>query len=262
MVEVEWAARTNVGGRANNQDAWFATRPVWAVADGMGGHAAGEVASRMAVDALRDLGGRPVVTEQQLVDAIAAAEQAIAEAGRPHGGRGMGTTLTGIALVAGEDRDAVVVFNVGDSRVYRSRGHDLVQLTHDHSLVQELVDRGDITSEAARTHPRRNMITRSLGTGGTLEIDCRIELLRNGDRFLVCSDGLTNELTDDEIADHLAYGTPAAAANALIADALDAGGHDNVTVVVVDIDAVGPIGGFDDPDRTVASRTITPTPDR
>ncbi len=149
----------------------------------------------------------------------------------------MGTTATGLAALETAGADHLMVFNIGDSRVYRLSGDRLEQLTVDHSEVQELVLAGVITREQARTHPRRNVVTRALGSDAGLLPDHWLLPAIGGDRYLICSDGLFSELPDDVILPLLAVGPPQHAAEALVAAANDAGGHDNVTAVVVDIDS-------------------------
>jgi protein phosphatase len=149
----------------------------------------------------------------------------------------MGTTATGLAALETAGGDHLMVFNVGDSRVYRLSGGRLEQLTVDHSEVQELVLAGVITKEQARTHPRRNVVTRALGSDASMMPDHWLLPAIGGDRYLVCSDGLFSELPDEVIRPLLAAGTPQQAADALVSAANDAGGRDNVTVVVVDIES-------------------------
>src|SRR5689334_2642543 len=149
----------------------------------------------------------------------------------------MGTTATGLAALETAGGDHLMVFNVGDSRVYRLSGGLLEQLTVDHSEVQELVLAGVITKEQARTHPRRNVVTRALGSDASMMPDHWLLPAIGGDRYLVCSDGLFSELPDEVIRPLLAAGTPQQAADALVSAANDAGGRDNVTVVVVDIES-------------------------
>mgnify|MGYP000917272279 CR=1 FL=1 len=233
MPELCWAARTDVGRRrAKNEDAFTAATPIFAVADGMGGHARGDVAAAMAIDALRTV--PPTFQRTELLEAIRQAHQEISRLAAETGGLGMGTTLTGIAFGGARD-GALLVFNVGDSRVYRLRAGALEQLTHDHSVVQELLDAGDITEADIATHPERNVVTRSLGDGGHLAIDWHQTNTVDGDRYLVCSDGLVKEVDDDAIGAILADHDPTAAAEGLIERALANGGRDNVTVAVVEV---------------------------
>ena len=236
MIRFNHGAATSVGRvRQVNEDRFLAVPPLFVVADGMGGHGSGDVASTIAIEEMSACAAlRPLFTEAVLT-ALEHANRHISE--RDKASR-MGTTVTGLAgLEAADGGDQLMVFNIGDSRVYRLAGHRLEQLTVDHSEVQELVLAGVITREQARTHPRRNVVTRALGSASGQRPDHWLLPPVTGDRYLVCSDGLFSELPDDAILPLLAAGAPQQAADALVAAACDAGGHDNVTVVVVDIDA-------------------------
>lgn len=243
MIVLDWGALTDVGRtRKLNEDAVLAMAPVFLIADGMGGHAAGEVASALAVDVFGALAtvDRPLTTAAVLT-AIRTANDAIVRAGASsEATAGMGTTAVGLAVVRADGADQLLGFNVGDSRLYRYDGLlGLRQLSTDHSLVQELIDRGDIRPEEARAHPQRNVITRMLGTPEAVEPDTWLLAVAPGDRFLICSDGLTTEVTDDQIAAVLAeHRDPRVVAGRLVEAALAHGGRDNVTVIVVDVSAV------------------------
>lgn len=233
---VEVGATTAVGRvREHNEDAYVVRERVFAVADGMGGHAAGEVASALAIEAMDRLAEHDPITPELVKAALSDANSSIIAAGvAERRRRGMGTTLTGVALTGGEDARRWLVFNLGDSRVYRLADGRLEQVTVDHSEVQELVDAGYITRTEAAIHPARNIITRSLG----LELDPEPDLWElepaGEETFLVCSDGLTGELRDAEIARILTDAPDAqAAADLLCAAAEESGGRDNITVVVV-----------------------------
>ncbi|KAB7745516.1 serine/threonine-protein phosphatase [Nostocoides sp. F2B08] len=233
---VEVGARTAVGRvREHNEDAYLVRDRVFAVADGMGGHAAGEVASALAIEAMDRLSEHDPITPELVVAAVSDANASIIEAGlAERRRRGMGTTLTGVALIGPASARRWLVFNLGDSRVYRFADGRLDQLTVDHSEVQELVDAGYITRTEAAIHPARNIITRSLGLELDPEPDVWDRDPSGEETFLVCSDGLTGELRDAEIARILADAPSAqAAADLLCAAAEDAGGRDNITVVVV-----------------------------
>ena len=203
----------------------------------MGGHAAGEVASQLAVTEFARLAEQAPVRAEDLTETVRRANEHILSASAERDDRlGMGTTLTGIGVVGSEQGEQLAVFNVGDSRVYRLTGGQLGQLTVDHSAVQELVDAGRLTAEAARSHPRRNVVTRSLGSNPGPAPDVWLVQPVPGDRYLVCSDGLTGEVEDSVIAELLStIPDPQAAADQLVRRALAAGGHDNVTVVVLDV---------------------------
>jgi protein phosphatase len=235
-LQLVWAAASDPGRvRANNQDAAAADRSLFVVADGMGGHAAGEVASRVAVESMREsaVGG-----DGGLVDAVRIANRAIYDQATDNPSlRGMGTTLAAIALLRDADGSTRMhVVNVGDSRVYLLRDGALEQITEDHSLVAELEREGRLTPEEARTHPQRNIVTRVLGNSPDVDVDeFPIDPFR-GDRYLLCSDGLFNEVTDGEIASVLRQEhDPQRAVDELVRRANDAGGRDNITVVVVDV---------------------------
>ena len=235
MIRFSHGAATSVGRvRQVNEDRFLAVPPLFVVADGMGGHGSGDVASTIAIQEMSACAAlRPLFTEAVLT-ALEHANRHIMESDEA---TRMGTTVTGLAGLETAGGDHLMVFNIGDSRVYRLAGHRLEQLTVDHSEVQELVLAGVITKEQARTHPRRNVVTRALGSESGLLPDHWPLPAVTGDRYLICSDGLFSELPDEVILPLLAAGAPQQAADALVAAACDAGGHDNVTVVVVDIDA-------------------------
>ena len=232
---LSWAARTDIGRRRSaNEDSVLVGLPIFAVADGMGGHAAGDRASAAVAERLsRESGPFAELSalEQAFIDAGTAID-ALAE-GIPIG---VGTTITGAALVNDGPLPSFLVFNIGDSRVYRFERNELNQVTIDHSVVQELVDAGVIAPEMADNHPESNVITRALGFHDEPLPDIWRIPARAGMRLLICSDGLTKEVGDDRLRLHLASGMPAAeTANALIDAALAAGGRDNVTLIVVDV---------------------------
>jgi protein phosphatase len=221
--------------RQGNEDNLFVRAPLFVVADGMGGAQAGEVASEMAVGAFAD--GLPEGDpRERLVEVIQGANARIHERSRQDSQRaGMGTTLTA-AYVAD---DAVVVAHVGDSRCYLLRGGDLVRLTRDHSLVGELVARGKLTEEQAEAHPQRSVITRALGPEPTVQVDVDVYPARPGDLFLVCSDGLTSMVPEAEVKRILVSGDRLdQVGRRLIAAANDAGGRDNITVVLFRLEEI------------------------
>ena len=236
---VRSGAATHVGRvRDHNEDAVVAGSRVFAVADGMGGHAAGEVASRIVADALAELDERPPARPEDVAGALHEANKRMldSEASHPEQG-GMGTTATGLTLLEDEGRSDWLVFNVGDSRVYRFSEGRLVPVTRDHSEVQSLLDSGVIGAHEVAHHPLRNIVTRSLGSDPPPEVDVWVLPPTAGERFVVCSDGLTGELDDRDIQRLVAeHDDPQAAAEQLVAAAVDAGGHDNVSVVVVAVD--------------------------
>jgi protein phosphatase len=237
-IVLNWAARSDVGHRrTSNEDSVVVASPMFAVADGMGGHAAGDRASAAAVEHLSPRKGVRFLDVETLERSLQQAAQDIdtlAE-GIPIG---VGTTVTGAALMLIEDVPVFAVFNIGDSRVYRFENNDLVQVTTDHSVVQELVDAGVISAEDAEGHPDSNVITRALGFRDDPRPDVVMVPVRTGLRLMICSDGLTKELGDDRIRLHLAAGLAAAeTAGALVDAALAAGGRDNVTVAIVDVNS-------------------------
>ncbi|RGE23223.1 PP2C family serine/threonine-protein phosphatase [Leucobacter sp. wl10] len=234
---IEAAARSDVGlHRAVNEDAVLAQRPVFLVADGMGGHEAGDLASAAALAAfaaLAAVGRSPTVDEVAI--AVGAAREAVDEVAL-RTRRGAGCTLTGVVLVEHHDGPHWYVLNVGDSRVYQHRGAALVQITIDHSLHAELAAAGD---EAAASTPR-NVITRALGSDDSRH-DAWLLPVRAGTRLLICSDGLTTELGDEELRAVLTVGGRAeSVAEELVRRARAAGGHDNISVIVVDT-VTGPV---------------------
>jgi len=237
-ISLRWAGATHVGMRRTvNEDSVFASFPVFVVADGMGGHAAGDVASALAVEAFRSLKGRTLADVECVEAAVEHAfEQVSARAADEEIG---GTTLSGSVLVDVSGVAHWLVLNIGDSRTYLYEQGSLEQVTIDHSVVQELVETGALRRADARRHPHRNVITRALGAGERQPADAWLRPAERGQRLLVCSDGLTGEVDDAEIAEILGdVASPAAAAALLLRRALDAGAPDNVSIVVVDVDAV------------------------
>ena len=239
-MKLSWGAASHVGMvRQQNEDAYVAESNVFAVADGMGGHNAGEVASALAVDGLRRAAAAGFSAAEGLVAAINTTNATIHEAsGGLSEQRGMGTTLTALVPLPATDGEPqrVVVANVGDSRIYLWRGDELKQVSADHSYVQELLSEGLITAEEARIHPRRNIVTRALGIEGDVNADSWVLPMVVGDRYVLCSDGLVDEVDDEEIATILRTSiNPQVAADHLVRVANEHGGRDNTTVVVVDI---------------------------
>jgi serine/threonine protein phosphatase PrpC len=235
---LRWAGATDVGQvRSNNQDRYLG-RPqagLWAVADGMGGHQGGEIASQLACEALAERFGEHTIVG--LVDAIEAANSAVHQAGNEDPElAGMGTTVVAIALVRDNDDEVLAVANVGDSRAYRLADGVLEQLTEDHSLVADMVREGSLSAEEAATHPQRNILTRVLGVYDEVPVDVITVSPHHGDRYLLCSDGLFNEVPEEAIASVLRrLVDPAEAADELVQRAVQSGGRDNVTVLVVDV---------------------------
>ena len=247
-VGTDWGAVTDTGSvRRLNEDSYLAEYPVFVVADGMGGHEAGERASAEAVAAVRGLLGAPTVSPRDVQERLADAEARVrAIPTRP--GRSAGTTVTGVVVVEQGGEPYWLVLNVGDSRTYRLSGGRLEQVSVDHSEIQELLDAGELTVEEAAHHPLRHVVTRALGAGAELAADFWLLPIERHDRILVCSDGLTSEVADMQIAEILlAESQPGAAAQRLVDAALEAGGRDNVTVLVVD---VSDLPGSDDESTT------------
>ena len=235
-LSLRYAARSDVGLlRDLNEDSMYAGPRLLAVADGMGGHAAGEVASRVAIESVAPLdedspGADLIGSLRDAVESASGYLQDMVEADNALDG--MGTTLTAV-LFAGQRLGLV---HIGDSRCYLLRDGMLTQITHDHTLVQHLVDEGRITREEANTHPQRSMITRSLTGRGELELDLSIREVRLGDRYLLCSDGLSGPVSEETLAETLRTAAdPTAACEQLIELALRAGGPDNVSAIVADV---------------------------
>lgn len=232
-------AVTHVGRvRTGNEDAFIAEGAVFGVADGMGGHQAGEVASAIAVQILRDRLADGAASLDVAEAAVVDANTAIFNGARDNvEQRGMGTTLTAMIVLAdGDPIRRFVLLNVGDSRTYILRGGRLRRVTVDHSYVQELLATGHITDVEARGHPRRNIVTRALGIESTVRVDSWVLPFVKGDRYVLCSDGLVDEVDDNEIAHVMqAHPDPQRAAQALVDAANEHGGRDNVTVVVIDV---------------------------
>jgi protein phosphatase len=240
LIELSWHGLTDVGHRREvNQDSLVMSPPIFAVADGMGGHSAGEVASAAVVRRLAELGGTVSITEADINGALSDAVDDIElDAGETD--LGAGTTVTGVSLGALGNSPTWTVFNIGDSRVYQYFKGALTQLTVDHSVVQHLLDTGAITAEEAEIHPHANVITRAVGFNEQPAPDYTQLAVVAGQRLLLCSDGLTKELTEVGIQHFLATAESAEeAAHQLVQRALDNAGRDNVTVIVIDVHAVG-----------------------
>lgn len=235
-MRFEWASRTDTGRvRDHNEDAMWPADDggtedtlAIAIADGMGGHAGGEIASATALDTAMTVGGDPTMR-------VRAANLAVIDAARQRPRlSGMGTTLTLAVLDPDGDMD---LGHVGDSRAYLLRDGTLEQITRDHSYVADLIEAGKLTPEEAETHPYRSVLTRAVGLDGSIEVDTYAVVVQPRDRILLCSDGLTSMVPDPEVSMMLAAdgSPPGATADALVAAANDAGGIDNITVIVVDV---------------------------
>jgi len=257
------AFRSDTGRQRNaNEDSFFVRAPIFVVADGMGGAQAGEVASKAAADAFDvDLPEGP--PEQVLRETIATANRTIHDLARADPSRaGMGTTLT--AAIVNAEREEVALGHVGDSRAYRLRAGQLEQLTRDHSLVEEMRRKGQLTDAQAEDHPQRSIITRALGPEPEVEPDVHTVSAAPGDVFLICSDGLTTMLGEEQIAKLLAGATSMdAATRALVDEANRAGGRDNITVLAFRLeDAAAPQQSHEDATligSTAAAEGLTAT---
>lgn len=241
------AAVSHVGRqRPGNEDAFLARSPLYAVADGMGGAKAGEVASGMAMAALADMLAQPPDDDAAAANQLAAAAgeantRIYAAASEDSARSGMGTTLTALLLRG----DHALVAHVGDSRAYLLRGDELTQLTQDHSLVAEMVREGRLAPDEARLHPYRSVLSRALGTEPDVEVDeLRVDL-QSGDVLLLCSDGLSGPVPPDKLRKGLAAGDPEKAARRLVDEALRHGGPDNITAVVLELSDSVPGSGPD-----------------
>ena len=240
-MKVSVGVQSDVGRvREGNEDSFLVDGPLYVVADGMGGHLAGDVASSTAVDVISKRSSSASADDPQtLAELIRGANAAIWErASSDPELHGMGTTCTLVLL----DDTRAHIAHVGDSRAYLLRDGELRQLTEDHTLVARMVREGRLREEEAERHPQRSIITRALGVDADVEVDLSMLDLRSGDRLLLCSDGLSSMIDRDEIAGGLSeHPDPQDAADDLVARANDAGGEDNITVVVIDVD--GQAGG-------------------
>lgn len=261
MVELHSGASTDVGlVRETNQDSWLATAPVFVVADGMGGHQGGEVASAIVVEEFAKLAveGYDASRAPEVVnEVLAAAQHRIRAYGDQHRSEGDPDWYAGTTVVAAllcEDREGPkwLLVNLGDSRIYRLVEDGLEQVSVDHSLVQELLDAGEIAAESAATHPDRHVITRALGGPELGEPDFFVLPLGSAPRVVLCSDGV-NGMVDDAEMERILRETPDPrdAAGRLVAAAVAAGGEDNATAVVVDVVGLTEGGRAQDDVRTV-----------
>jgi PPM family protein phosphatase len=238
MIHLHVGGASHVGRlRTQNQDCAFVSRRLVALADGMGGPPAGDVASQLAVEALRDAMVSPDITD--VVEAFHHANRVVWDRAAAREYRGMGTTLCAVALVddgAGDEPPLLNIANVGDSRIYRLRDGHLELLTQDHSLVEEMVRDGRLTVEEAQAHGQRNIVTRAIGIAEHVEVDVWPIEAVPGDRYLLCSDGLFNEVPEARIGSTLrSYDDPSETAHQLVDLANQGGGRDNITCVVADV---------------------------
>jgi PPM family protein phosphatase len=256
-ITLSWGVATDIGHkRALNEDSLVAAGTLFAVADGMGGHSAGDVASDAVVTRLAELAQKGFVQPESIVVALREATTDISHASDEQE-LGVGTTVTGAAITLHGGHPYWVIFNVGDSRLYLFEHNVLTQVTVDHSVVQELVTAGLITSVDAARHPNNNVVTRAVGFNAEPVPDFWLLPMTSHSRLLLCSDGLTGEVSELELRLHLAAGLgPKETAQALLKDALEAGGRDNVTLIVVDVLAADVENGEDilDVEDTAPSR--------
>ena len=231
---LRYAVRSDLGlVRNNNEDSVYAGPRLLAIADGMGGHAAGEVASKIVIGTLEQLDEDRRIDDLMgsLRDTVVEANHRIADAVKERTELdGMGTTLTALRFVGSQ----VGLVHVGDSRAYLLRANLLTQITHDDTYVQYLVDTGKLSPDEAKDHPRKSVILRAL-LGTEVEPDVSIREARSGDRYLLCSDGLSDVVSTETIADTLLIEDPQECADRLVELALRGGGPDNVTVIVADV---------------------------
>ncbi len=248
------ASVTDTGKRRlRNEDAYVCAPPLFAIADGMGGAQAGEIASQLAASAIGEA-DRGIHGEDAVAELVQAANARVyRRAVEDPAAAGMGTTVT-VALVDAKER-SVTIGHVGDSRAYRIRGDALEQLTADHSLVAELVRTGRLTPEQAADHPHRSVITRAVGTEPSVDVDTFTLEALAGDLYLLCSDGLTDMIDDDEILEQAKAGErrPDAVAQRLVDAANRAGGADNITVIAFEV-----VEGDGEPEAAPESETPEP----
>jgi protein phosphatase len=246
---VDFAASSDVGRvRKANEDSYYVRVPLFVVADGMGGAQAGEVASQIAVESFKDPLDESLAPEPRMANVVRHANLEIHKKSRSSDEfHGMGTTITAVLL--GDDE--ITIAHVGDSRAYRLRDGELERLTRDHSLVGEMVRRGAITEAEAEVHPQRSILTRALGPEDEVEIDTLSHSVKDGDVYLICSDGLTGMVSEASIAEQMGSGKPAKEiGETLIREANENGGVDNITVVAFKVESAG--GGAKAPAPPVA----------
>lgn len=231
-----WAAGTHTGyRRAANEDSYVARSPMFAVADGMGGHSAGDLASAAVVERLDDAITGDFLPARAVERALERATDYIGLIAQDSE-LGVGTTVTGAVVTEHHESACFAVFNVGDSRVYSFEEDTLTQITRDHSVVQDMVDAGVLTRNEADDHPDANIITRAIGFDAAPSPDFWMLPIHRRQRLLICSDGLTREVPEEELTRQLAERRPAAETISIMIDsALDSGGRDNITAIIVDV---------------------------
>lgn len=234
VVSSYYGSRTEIGNvREHNEDSLTVLPPLFAVADGMGGHEAGEVASEITINTLNDLAPQSADAEALARAVVAANLNVIKAPSQGVGREGMGTTLTAAIL----EKERLVIAQVGDSRAYLLHNGSLQQLTRDHSLMADMIEAGQLTEAEARVHPNRSVITRAIGSDPHMQPDLYELNVETGDRLLLCSDGICGMIEDHEIASIMRQAPSAqSCADQLVEAALAAGGFDNATAVVVDVE--------------------------
>lgn len=238
-IEYRWAAVTDVGKRRQiNEDSYGAFGGLFVVADGMGGHAAGDIASAVAVAVVERYARLVPLSLEQVSELVAEVNGAVRSRALTEGSDGMGTTMVGVAAIDNAGEPGLAVFNVGDSRCYDLVDGVALCVTTDHSLVQELVEAGTISAGEAETHPERNVVTRAIGIEDNVAADFVVLDPISVRRLLLCSDGVSGELRGDELSKILRIdGSPAAVAESMISDVLERTARDNATVIVIDVDS-------------------------
>lgn len=263
-LRLHWAAGTTVGKvRRLNEDAWLAVGGMFVVADGMGGHAAGDVASALTIDACREFAGDLPAQLADLEQLVSTANARVRKHAASSGSEGMGTTLVGVVLVDNGGDDGLVVVNVGDSRCYSwDDHHGLARLTHDHSVVQELIDAGTISADDAEQHPERNVVTRAIGIEPAVAADFVVLPRVEKQRLLLCSDGVSGPVPADRLASILEAADDAATAvEALIEEVMTGAAHDNATAIVIDVEwTTSALGGHAADDEEVTGPRPSPRP--
>jgi PPM family protein phosphatase len=233
-----WGASTDTGKvRKINEDSFLAEPGLFVVADGMGGHQAGDVASRLTVEACQAAAGQVPLLLDQVVALVTESNRRVREHADENGTDGMGTTLVGLVVIDNAGSDSLLSFNVGDSRCYMSSIDGLAQITRDHSVVQEMVTAGEITEEEALHHRERNVVTRAIGVEAYVAADFVVIPRVSPARILLCSDGVSGELTEAQIAEILASNDPPGeVAETVVRNVLLGRAADNATAVVIDIE--------------------------
>ncbi len=237
-VHLAWAARTDVGkARHLNEDSLIAEPGLFAIADGMGGKAAGDIASAMVVEHLAGVAPRVPLPLDVVAELVASANSAVRERAAATGNEGMGTTLVAAVLIDNAGLDSILVVNVGDSRCYLYEQRGMRALTHDHSVVQEMVDAGSLTAEEARRHPDRNVVTRAIGADDVVVPDYVVLEPAAQQRLLLCSDGVSAQVRPEFLTQVLSESPdPHDAVTAIFDRVLEGNAPDNLTAIVVDVE--------------------------